>query len=313
MEDIEIVAVIGAGTMGHGIAQVFAQAGYQVRMTDVKEEILQQALNNIGSNLRLFVAKGLITERSASDSLSRIVGSADLAEAAEHADFVTEAIPENMALKKRVFKELDEICLEHTILATNTSGLSVSEIASATKRPDRVVGTHWWNPPYIMPLVEIVRGAQTSNETVNTMHGLFTKLGKKPVVVLKDVPGFIGNRLQFAMFREAMSLLEGGVASKEDIDMAVKAGIGLRYPIIGPLQTADLGGLDVFLNVSEYLYGDLDRSTKPQALLRKIVEAGDYGAKTGRGIYDYEGRDVDALVRARDDKLLELLRIFGYI
>lgn len=311
VEDIKMVAVTGAGTMGHGIAQVFAQAGYRVRVVDQNMEVLRRALGKMKSNLQMFVVKGLITERDADDSLSRIEWTLNLAEAVGEADFVIEAVPEDLALKRKIFREIDETCPEHAILASNTSGLNISKIASATERPDKVVGTHFFNPPHIMPLVEIVKGTKTSDETVAVTHELLTKLGKKTVMVLKEVPGFIGNRLQFALFREAISLLEKGIASAEDIDTAVRAGVGLRYPIIGPFQVADLNGLDVFLRISEYLYKDLDRSTKPHTLSSKLVEAGNYGTKTGKGIYDYTGRDIDAIVKVRDEKLLELLRIVG--
>lgn len=311
VEDIKMVAVTGAGTMGHGIAQVFAQAGYRVMVVDQNMEVLRRALGKMKSNLQMFVVKGLITERDADDSLSRIEWTLNLAEAVGEADFVIEAVPENLALKRKIFREIDETCPEHAILASNTSGLNISKIASSTERPDKVVGTHFLNPPYIMPLVEIVKGTKTSDETVAVTHELLTKLGKKTVMVLKEVPGFIGNRLQFALFREAISLLERGIASAEDIDTAVRAGVGLRYPIIGPFQVADLNGLDVFLRISEYLYKDLDRSAKPHILSSKLVEAGNYGTKTGKGIYDYTGRDIDAIVKVRDEKLLELLRIVG--
>jgi 3-hydroxybutyryl-CoA dehydrogenase len=235
-----------------------------------------------------------------------------LAEAVKDADFVIEAVTEDLNLKKNLFKELDALCPKHTILATNTSSFSITEIASATTRQDKVVGTHWWNPPYLMPLVEIVQGKRTSDETVSTTKDFIAKLGKVPVIC-KDSPGFLGVRLQAALVIEAVSMLEEGLATAEDIDTAVKMTLGLRLPILGPLETVDLGGMDTFLYAYDYLYKTLGEKFKPPNLLKRKVELGELGIKTGKGFYDYKGKDIKSIIKRRDEWLIEQLKSRGLL
>lgn len=307
IEDIERVAVIGAGIMGHGIACVCAEAGYYVNLMDVKDEALRGAIDRIKSELRILTENGVITKEKADATLPRIKGTLSLAEAVKDADFVIEAVPERMNLKRQVFKKLDELCSKHTIIATNTSTFMVTDIAAVVRRKNRVVGTHWWNPPYIIPLVEIVVGSKTSDETVNLTKEFIEKLGKTPIVC-KESPGFIGSRIQGAMFREAVAILEEGVASVEDIDTTVKLSFGLRLPIIGPFEMADLGGLDTWLWAGEYYYKKRKKPwNKPPNLLTQKVKSGELGTKTGRGFYDYTGRDVNSILRERDIRLIKLL------
>jgi len=308
VEDVKRIGVVGAGTMGHGIAQIFATAGYQVTLISRRETTLRQALEGIKLNLMRFTKHKLIQEDDIKAILSSIETSTILEEAISNVDFVIEAVPEVMEVKKEVFQSLDSICPEHAILASNTSGLSITEIGSATRRPEKVVGTHFWNPPHIIPLVEVVKGASTSEETFQTTCDLMEKAGKVPAKVLKDIPGFIGNRIQHAMWREVFSLLDQGVATAEDIDRVVKLTFGARLPIIGPLETVDLNGVDLTLKVQSYLLKYIDRSTEPAEILKKTVKNGDFGIKTGKGFYTWTKAKGEEAVARRDDELIKLLK-----
>lgn len=306
------IAVIGAGIMGHGIAQVCASAGYQTMVTDKQKEVLRTAYARISSNLETFVETGILTSEDVKKILSRIVFVENIGDAAKDVDFVIEAVTENMNIKKEVFKELDKVCPSHTILASNTSSFSITEIASATNRKDKVVGMHWWNPPHLMPLVEIVKGQYTSKETIMTTKELAKKLGKVPVVC-KDTPGFLGVRLQAALIMEAILMLEEGLATAEDIDTAVKMTLGLRLPILGPLEIVDLGGMDTFLYAYTYLYKTLGEKFKPPSLLKSKVESGELGIKTGKGFYNYPGKSIEEVVKRRDRWLIEQMKSRGLL
>ncbi|MHC1579728.1 MAG: 3-hydroxyacyl-CoA dehydrogenase family protein [Candidatus Alkanophagales archaeon] len=285
VEDIKKVAVIGAGIMGTGIAQVCAQAGYEVGLRDIEDEFVERSISTIKSSLGKLVQKGKISQSDADAIIGRIKGTTDLKEAASDADLVIEAVVENMDVKKQVFKELDEICPEHTILASNTSSLSITEMAAATQRPEKVVGMHFFNPVPVMRLVEIVRGLTTSDETVEVARAFAEKLGKTPVVC-KDSPGFIANRIALPSLNEAMFALMEGVAPKEDIDTAMK--LGYNWPM-GPLELADLVGLDTLLAIFEVFYNEFgDPKYRPCPLLREMVRAGYLGRKTGKGFYEYK-------------------------
>jgi 3-hydroxybutyryl-CoA dehydrogenase len=305
---IKQVAVIGAGIMGHGIAQTFALGGYEVTLNDINDELLNKAVQQIRSNLDTFVEFGITTPKEAKEALSRIKINKNLKEAAKESDFVVEALPEVMDLKKRIFKELDQNCPGHTIIASNTSGLSLTEIASGIKRQDQAIIAHWWNPPHIIPVVEIVKGQYTSDQTVDLVYQLLLSIGKKPVKILKEVPGFLGNRLQFALFREALYCLKEGIASAEDIDMAVKGSYGFRLPTLGPLETSDFGGLDTYLHIAEYLFKEIDRSTEPPEFLREKVRQGKLGVKTGEGFFCYTPEEAKKKIKERDRQFLQRLK-----
>lgn len=309
--DISKVAVVGTGVMGSGIAQVFAQQGFSVIVNDLNEDILQKAKKRLENNLYLFHQEGVLSKGDLKGALQNLTFSSQLDEISG-VDIVVEAIPEQIKLKQALFQKLDKMFSSEVILATNTSGISISLIASVTKRPDRVVGMHWWNPPYIIPVVEIIKGGKTKEEIVEAVRELVVRLKKKPVLVKKDIPGFLGNRMQYALMREAVHLLEEKVASAEDIDTMVKAGFGFKFPVIGPLETIDMAGMDIFYNVSQYLYKELDSSKQPQKLVEEKVRQKKLGMKTEEGFYDYKKIDSNKLNQERVKKYISLLKELGY-
>ncbi len=295
--------------MGSGIAGMFARAGCHVRLVDLSDELLDQALARLRSSQEALVEAGLLLPRDANASIARVMPTTDPAEACDGTDFLLEAVTEDLALKLELFAAFDRLCPDETILATNTSGLSVTAIAAATARPDRVGGMHFWNPPHLIPLVEVIRADATSDNTAERLKAVALSLNKKPVMVRRDIPGFVGNRLQFAVVREALHLLQEGVASAQDIDTAMTAGPGLRYSFLGPLRTADLGGLDVFRAISSYLFARLSVDQEAPEALRTLVESGNLGAKSGSGFYRYSDADPGESIRHRDRILLKLTEV----
>jgi 3-hydroxybutyryl-CoA dehydrogenase len=277
------IAVIGAGMMGHGIAQIFAARNYNVVLHDIQQDFLSKAIENIRSNLTLLAQWGIGHKKEIASTIQRIKTTLDLKEAASEAQFVIEAASENLVLKQKIFQDLDFLCPPETILATNTSVMSISEIAQNARSKERIVGTHLWNPPYLIPLVEVVRGEHTSDKTMDTTFDLFKLLGKHPVRVNKDVPGFVGNRLQHALWREAISIVEKGIADPKTVDEVIKKGFGIRLPVLGPLENADMVGLDLTLAIHDYILKHLESSPQPSPILRKKVEMGEFGFKTGQG------------------------------
>jgi enoyl-CoA hydratase/3-hydroxyacyl-CoA dehydrogenase len=276
--------VVGAGTMGHGIAQLLVMAGFEVQLVDINDEILKKALDKIGWSLNKLAEKRRIKEEDVSVIKSKIKPTTSLEEAAKDSDFAIEATPENLELKKRVFSALDKTMPKHAILATNTSSLSISEIAKATERPDKVVGMHFFNPPVLMELVEVIKGNLTSDETANATLELAKKLGKKPVLVRKDVRGFIVNRILLSMFNDACWAIHRGEATMEEVDATIKYKAGF---LMGAFELADYLGLDVAYSVSKVIeeaYGD---RAKTCPLLERLVKEGKLGQKTNAGFYDW--------------------------
>ena len=280
---MEKIFVIGAGTMGAGIVQAFAQKGYEVIVRDIKDEFVDRGIAGINKGLTKLVSKGKITEEDKEAVLSKITGTTDLGLAAD-CDLVIEAAVENMEIKKQIFAELDKICKEETILASNTSSLSITEVASATNRPDRVIGMHFFNPATIMKLVEVIRGMATSQETFDKVKAMSEAIGKTPVEVA-EAPGFVVNRILIPMINEAIGIYAEGIASVEDIDTSMK--LGANHPM-GPLALGDLIGLDVCLAIMDVLFKETgDSKYRAHSLLRKYVRAGWLGRKTDRGFYNY--------------------------
>lgn len=277
------IFVIGAGTMGAGIVQAFAQKGHEVIVRDIKQEFVDRGITGINKSLSRLVAKEKMTEEAKEEILSRITGTVEM-EMASDCDLVVEAAIENMEIKKQIFAQLSEICKEETIFATNTSSLSITEVASATNRPDKVIGMHFFNPAPVMKLVEVIKGMSTSEETYAKVKEISENIGKTPVEVA-EAPGFVVNRILIPMINEAAGILAEGIATEEDIDTAMK--LGAAHPM-GPLALGDLIGLDVCLAIMDVLYKETgDSKYRAHSLLRKYVRAGWLGRKTGRGFHNY--------------------------
>ncbi|MEO3406154.1 3-hydroxybutyryl-CoA dehydrogenase [Mucilaginibacter sp. CAU 1740] len=287
------ITVIGSGTMGNGIAHTFAQHGFEVALVDISDDALSKALQTIANNLDRQVKKGTIDEQAKADTLSRINVFTDLTEGAKNADLVIEAATENQEIKLKLFKQLSEICAENAILASNTSSISITKIASVTKKPSHVIGMHFMNPVPVMKLVEVIRGYATTDEVTATIMELSRKLGKDPVEV-NDYPGFVANRILMPMINEAIYTLYEGVAGVQEIDTVMK--LGMAHPM-GPLQLADFIGLDVCLAILKVLHdGFGNPKYAPCPLLVNMVTAGHLGAKTGSGFYKYTAGSKDLVV-----------------
>lgn len=280
---LETIAVIGAGLMGRGIAYVSAVGGYQTILQDVSSQALDRALAQIRKDLDDAVARGKLSASAAPEAFARIVAEQEL-DAAARADFVIEAVPEDMDLKLRIFARLDEVCPPHVVLATNTSALSIAEIASAAGHPERILGMHFFNPVPKMKLVEIVRALETEDDAIQVTAGVAARMGKE-FVIIKESPGFVTSRINAMIGNEAFLMLQEGLASARDIDKALK--LGLNHPM-GPFEMIDLVGLDTRLAVLQFLHRSLGEKYRPAPLLVQYVKAGRLGKKVGRGVYDYE-------------------------
>jgi len=306
--NIKNISVLGTGTMGHGIALMSAKAGLNVVLYGRSDASLERGFNSIKSSLNRLRGEGKLDDSKCEEILKKIRGVKTIEEAAKDADFIIESLAENLELKQQIFKQLDELCAPEVILSTNTSGLSPTAIAKYTKYPERVVIAHFWNPPQLIPLVEVVPGEKTSQNTMEITMEWVEFIGKKAVRMEKECLGFIGNRLQGALLREALYIVEQGWAKPEEVDKAIEYGHGRRLPVTGPLCSADLGGLDVFYNIASYLNKDLCNSTEPSKLLQSKVEAGNLGSKSGEGIYNWLPENLESKQKERAELLLYFLQ-----
>jgi 3-hydroxybutyryl-CoA dehydrogenase len=299
------VAVVGNGLIGHGVAQVFAAAGVPVRLLGRRAESLEAAVGRIRESLDRFEAHGLLDRTAAAAALARITTSTDLA-AAAGVDLVVEAVPEDLRLKHAIFEQLDRLCPPPAVLASS-SGQPASRLVARVARRERVVAAHFWNPPQLIPLVEVCPGPETDPAVVPWLTGVLRAAGKQPVVLEREIDGFLGNRLQFALLREALALWAAGVASAEAIDLAVTTSFGRRLAVTGPLESADLGGLDTFHAFCAFLFPGLDAGTTPPAAMGELVRQGHRGLASGRGLYDWSARDGRALLARRVEELFRHL------
>lgn len=303
---IERICVVGGGLMGHGIAQVFASHGHQVTVYDTSSEALSSLEERVKTNLNRLALYDLL-DAPIEDTLSRIQTTDNLATACSTADIVFEAASENLALKQKIFCELEAVCQSSTILCSNTSVMSISEIAAKCHTRSRIVGTHWWNPPYLVPLVEVIKGEDTGEEQMSVVNELLGRVGKHPVYVRKDVPGFVGNRLQHALWREAFYLIDSGVCDPKTIDEVIRNGFGMRLPVLGPVENADLIGLDLTLSIHEYILPHLCTDAIPSGALSKHVVKGDLGMKSGSGFLPWSTEDVASSREALSNYLMKTL------
>jgi 3-hydroxybutyryl-CoA dehydrogenase len=304
---IKNITVFGPGMMGSGIAQVFAGCEDLKVTIFIREKFEYDCVDKIKSNLTALKEKSVMTEEEIEGILGRIVLTEDLEEAAKDADFVIECIPENMELKQNLFKNLESICREDTIFATNTSVMSITEISEKSVNKARIVGAHFWNPPYLIPLVEVVKSDYTSDEVMDKTMELLKKAKKHPIRVNKDVPGFVANRLQHALWREAISIVERGIADAATVDEAVKFAFGLRLPVLGPMENADMVGTDLTLSIHSYILKHLESSTEPSPLLKEKVEQGDLGFKSGKGFQEWTADEAKASGENLREYLIDVL------
>jgi len=302
------VAVVGAGRMGHGIALEFARGGHAVGLYDLDARRLADALAEARRDVQDLVAADVLAPTEVAATLARITPSADLEHAVAGARFVNEAIAEDLAAKRDLFARLDRLCPPPAILASNTSSISISAIAEACTRPERVVLAHWVLPPHLVPVVEVAPGRRTDDVTVQATRSLLEALGKWPVYVKQDIPGYLLNRLQFALLREAFHLIEAGIVTPADLDRLIQGSLGRRMPVVGVMRQADLAGLDVYNQIFKYLGPDLNASPAPPRILAQALADGRRGAVAGQGMYAWSAGEADTFIQRRNAWLVRLLR-----
>jgi len=307
VEQIKRIGVVGAGLMGHGIAQAYAQEGYPVTLTDSSKAALAGVKDRIKANLETLARGELLQPGDVEKVLDRMTVVDSLEEAVGDADFVTEAVFEDLETKRDLFQEMEKFCADESILASNTSSFPMTLIASLMKKPERAIVTHWMNPPHLVPLVEVVSGEKTAEETYDTAYALLRKVKKVPVRVQKEIIGFLINRIQSAMNREVYSLVEMGVATAADIDLAVVTSLGFRLATQGPLQIRDLAGLDVTCKVDETLMAEISSSQEAR-LLKSMVARGELGTKSGKGFFEYTPESLAEIIRERDRQFIRRLK-----
>jgi 3-hydroxybutyryl-CoA dehydrogenase len=304
----ETAAVIGTGMMGPGIAVTLALGGVRAKIVSRTEDGAKQGLDKARAQIRQLAENELLGASQEVEVFARVSAGADFDQAIAGADLVIESAPENMEFKQSLFARMDSIAKPGAVLASNTSGLSITVVASLCERPERVLTTHFWNPPHLMPLVEIVKGERTADAVAGSVKQLLLSCGKTPVVVKKDRPGQLGNRLQMALWREAVHIVAEGIAGPEEVDLAAKTGFGLRLPVYGVFEHADAVGLDLVLSVMDYTSRDLYSEPRAPQLIRDLVAAGRTGVKAGRGFYDWSNKDSEEIKARRDRFVLDFLR-----
>lgn len=306
----EMIGIAGAGTMGASMCQIFAEYGYQVVLYTRSQKTLDKAKELILLNQKTKVACGDSTEEKAKETLAHITYAApgDLT-CFRECSLIVESIVEDMEAKHIFWKEVSSMVDEDAVLTTNTSGLSITEIAKAVHRPERFCGMHWFNPPHIIPLIEVISGEKTEKKTADIVYHLAEEIGKKPIYVAKDAPGFIANRIQLAVLRECLHIRKEGIGDYSDIDRCMKYGLGFRYACLGPMEVCDQGGLDTFYHIASYLFADLADDKDPNdTILGELFQKGEYGVKTKKGFYDYsDGKDQEA-IRLRDEMYLAMAK-----
>jgi 3-hydroxybutyryl-CoA dehydrogenase len=307
--DIRSAVVAGSGQMGPGIAFTLASVGCKTKIFARTEESMEKGVEAFRRILDVLKSEGCLAADRVAPIRDLVSGTTDLESSVRGADLIIESIPENLALKQDFFSRVEDCCPAQAILTSNTSGLPATSISAHLHLAERFAVTHFWNPPHLMPLVEVVKGEKTSMETVSLLSGLLARAGKKPVTVLKDTPGQLGNRLFQALLREAIHIVEEGIASVEDVDSAIKNGLGRRFPVYGPLEHNDVVGLDTLYAIQSYISESLCSRQKPSELLKKMFDNGDLGVKTGKGFYDWRVRQGHELTDKRDRFLLDLLKM----
>ena len=310
VDTINTVAVIGLGTMGHGIAQNFAVAGYEVCCFDEVASVRDSLVARVRANLTQFEEADFLPQGAAGTILARIRVVSTEAEAVGPADFVTEAVAEDLQVKQQLFARLEADVDPETILASNSSSFPITQTSSLMKHPERAIVTHYFNPPHIVPIVEVVPGEKTSEETTCTTHQFLSSIGKKAIRINKEIPGFLVNRVQTAMYREIWDLLDQGIASAEDIDEAIRGSMGMRLAAIGPLKVNDFAGLDINMVAYQVMIQHMRGDWEVPAKIQQLVDEGNYGVKTGKGIYDYTPDSIQDEMACRDQRYLAIVKLF---
>lgn len=310
IKKIRNVAILGAGTMGAGIGLLFAMKGYPVKIIfSCEQDKASNPLGRMQESLKILSDNMVVDSSKFDEIMANVTFTENLEEGAAFADIIFECIIENLSIKQDFFKRLDEICSEDTILASNTSAISITDIAETSKNKSRIIGTHYWNPPYLIPLVEVIKTEFVSESTVERVCELLNDAGKKPVVVNKDVPGFLANRMQHALFREALYIIEQGIAEPKAVDDAIKYGFGMRLGIMAPVGVMDMGGLDLTYAIHEYLFKDLCNATTPSALLTEKLNEGKLGFKSGEGLMAWTEEEIRHERTQLTENLIKVARV----
>lgn len=309
LKEIKNVVVAGAGTMGPGIAAVLAGHGFNVSLTDIKEEVLEKAKGTVEIVLTTLVKEGFMSQSDADNGRSNLRFTLNIDETLKDVDYLIETIPEKLEIKQNFFRDIEPKVSSDVILASNTSGIPVTKLGEVCEHPGRVIGMHWSNPPHIIPVIEVIQGEKTDSDTTTATHDLVKKIGMIPVDVLRDVPGFVENRILYAIMREALHLVETGVATPEAVDTITKWGIGYKLSVIGPLELLDMAGLDIYDSVASYLNAELSVETGVSSTIKEKVAEGVLGLKTGRGLYEYADGEIPELMKRRIQMLLDVKKV----